>query len=287
MIDSSLSKTRLPKVVWAAWLQGEESAPEIVRCCLKSWRIQNPDWSVYVLNARTAHELVDVGLSRKIFHSLGLQMQANLIRLALLENYGGVWVDATTLCTKPLRDVLEDHVQPSGFFAFTNASRDRLLSNWFLASTPGHPLVRELRRSLLQYFRSHPPKPRYRWWQRALHKLAREMLKCHPAATGLWLRQPLVSLAGHYPYFLFHYTFASLYYSRRGRFRSLWRQTPVIFNSEAKLLSRLALNPCDDHQAQQQLDAATMGIFKLTWKNAAKAAIPNATILATMLEPYR
>jgi hypothetical protein len=61
----------------------------------------------------------------------------------------------------------------------------------------------------------------------------------------------------------------------------------VILNSEAKLLSRLALNPCDDHQAQQQLDAATMGIFKLTWKNAAKAAIPNATILATMLEPYR
>ncbi len=277
----------LPRIVWALWFQGEENAPEIVRCCLASWRRLNPGWQVVVLDRSTLARYADVGLPQATFESLGVQMQANLVRLALLLRHGGVWADATTLCVRPLDEVIHELVAPSGFFAFTNASRERLLSNWFLAALPQHPIVAGLRTRLIGYFSAHPPSPRDHRWQRLLHKLARELFKVHPAATRLWLSRPVIALTGRYPYFLFHYTFADLL-ARDKPFRALWSRTPRLFNRLGKTLSRLALCAADDASAAAAVaNAASGGLFKLSWKNPAVAAIPAGTLLAEALAPYR
>lgn len=278
---------RLPRIIWALWFQGESKAPEIVRCCLESWRRLNPGWQVVVLDRSTVDRYADVGLPESTFTSLGVQMQANLVRLALLLRHGGVWVDATTLCARPLDEVIDALVEPSGFFAFTNASRERLISNWFLAALPQHPIVAGVRARLLTHFTAHPPQSRYPRWQLLLHRAARELFKIHPAATRLWLRQPVIALTGRYPYFLFHYTFADLL-ARDREFRALWRRTPRSSNRLGKQLSRLALRPADDEQAAAALaEAASSGLFKLSWKNPAVAAIPAGTLLASALAPYR
>ena len=278
---------RLPRIVWALWFQGEENAPEIVRCCLASWRQRNPGWQVVVLDRSTLARYADVGLPQATFESLGVQMQANLVRLALLLRHGGVWADATTLCVRPLDEVIHELVVPSGFFAFTNASRERMLSNWFLAALPQHPIVAALHTRLIGYFRAHPPRPPYHRWQRLLHKLAREAFKVHPAATRLWLSRPVIALTGRYPYFLFHYTFADLL-ARDRPFRALWSRTPRRLNGLGKTLSRLALRPVDDVGAAAAVAQAASGaLFKLSWKNPAVAAIPAGTLLAESLAPYR
>jgi hypothetical protein len=277
----------LPRIVWALWFQGEENAPEIVRCCLASWRRLNPGWQVVVLDRSTLARYADVGLPQATFESLGVQMQANLVRLALLLRHGGVWADATTLCVRPLDEVIHELVAPSGFFAFTNASQERLLSNWFLAALPQHPIVAGLRTRLIGYFSAHPPSPRDHRWQRLLHKLARELFKVHPAATRLWLSRPVIALTGRYPYFLFHYTFADLL-ARDKPFRALWSRTPRLFNRLGKTLSRLALCAADDAIAAAAVaNAVSGGLFKLSWKNPAVAAIPAGTLLAEALAPYR
>lgn len=281
------TRSRLPRIIWALWFQGEENAPEIVRCCLESWRRLNPGWRVVVLDRITVVRYADVGLPESAFEAVGVQMQANLVRLALLLRHGGVWADATTLCTRPLDEVIDGLVEPTGFFAFTNASRERLISNWFLAALPQHPIVAGLRARLITYFTAHPPRPRYPRWQQLLHRAAREMFKIHPVATRLWLRQPVIALTGRYPYFLFHYSFADLLACDR-EFRGLWRRTPRRINRLGKLLSRLALRPVDDDQATAALaEAATGGLFKLSWKNPDVAAIPAGTQLANALAPYR
>lgn len=278
---------RLPRIVWALWFQGEENAPEIVRCCLASWRRLNPGWQVIVLNRSTLARYADVGLSQATFESLGVQMQANLVRLALLLRHGGVWADATTLCVRPLDEVIHELVEPSGFFAFTNISRERMLSNWFLAALPQHPIVEGLHTRLIGYFSAHPPQGHVHRWQRLLHKLAREAFKVHPAATRLWLSRPVIALTGRYPYFLFHYTFADLL-ARDQSFRALWRRTPKRLNRLGKTLSRLALCSVDDVGATVAIThAASGGLFKLSWKNSAVSSIPAGTILAQSLSPYR
>ena len=277
----------LPRTVWALWFQGEENAPEIVRCCLESWRRLNPGWQVVVLDRGTLGRYAEVGLPPSTFEALGVQMQANLVRLALLLRHGGVWADATTLCVRPLDEVIHELVAPSGFFAFTNGSRERRLSNWFLAALPQHPIVAGLRTRLIGYFNANPPRPRYSRWQRLLRKGAREAFKVHPAATRLWLCRPVIALTGPYPYFLFHYTFADLLAVDRS-FRDFWSRTPRRLNRPGKALSRLALRPADDTAATAALAAAAAaGLFKLSWKNPAVAAIPDGTLLAAALAPYR
>jgi mannosyltransferase OCH1-like enzyme len=44
---------------------------------------------------------------------------AALARLCLLRTHGGVWVDATVFCRRPLDEWLPEHAA-SGFFAFAN-----------------------------------------------------------------------------------------------------------------------------------------------------------------------
>ena len=280
-------QSRLPRIVWALWFQGEENAPEIVRSCLASWRQLNPGWQVTVLDRGTVARYADVGLPEPLFAALGVQMQANLVRLALLQRHGGVWADATSLCVRPLDAYIDALVAPSGFFAFANASRERLLSNWFLAARPQHPIVAGLRARLIEYFAAHPPRPRYPRWQGLLHKAAREVLKIHPVATRLWLCRPVIALTGRYPYFLFHYSFADLL-ARDRSFRDLWSSTPRRLNRPGKALSRLALRPATDAGAAAALAAAGRGgLFKLSWKNPAVATIPAGTLLAETLAPYR
>lgn len=278
---------RLPRIVWILWFQGEENAPEIVRCCIASWRALNPEWQVVVLNRQTFSNYIDVNLPASTFEKLGVQMQANLIRLALLQRHGGVWADATTLCVRPLDIWVHELVGPSGFFAFTNTSRERLLCNWFLAALPKHTIVTGICTSLICYFNANPPKSSYTGWQLILHKVAREVLKQHPIATRLWLTRPVIALTGRYPYFLFHYTFAELV-ARSVAFKTLWSCTPRRFSSNCKALSRLANYPINDAaKAAALAEAKSDGLFKLSWKNSAVAAIPCGTLLAESLAPYR
>ena len=61
--------------------------------------------------------------------------RANVLRMELLARHGGVWVDATCFCVRPLDEWLPAQMS-SGFFAFARPARSRLLANWFLAARP-------------------------------------------------------------------------------------------------------------------------------------------------------
>lgn len=129
----------LPRRIWIYWAQGWNQAPPLVAACRRSWIERNPGWTIESLDADTVpqHITLVAAIAGK---QLSPNHLANLIRLHLLAEHGGVWVDATTFCGAPLDDWLPA-VMTSGFFAFSRPGRDRLLSTWFLAARPGHPLV--------------------------------------------------------------------------------------------------------------------------------------------------
>lgn len=127
----------IPKIIWMYWHDGEAAAPSLARYCISSWRIHNPDWEVRVLDSSTTSDYVDIDY---LPAGTRLQLVADALRLELLDRYGGVWADVSCLCTGPLDDWLVDRLG-RGFFAFERPGPDRPLSNWFLASQPGNPLV--------------------------------------------------------------------------------------------------------------------------------------------------
>mgnify|MGYP001197822846 CR=1 FL=1 len=72
----------------------------------------NPDWQVITLDKNSVSSWLPKDVQKIISHQpLTLQAKADLIRLHLLKNHGGVWADATLLPILPLNEFL---VSPDG-----------------------------------------------------------------------------------------------------------------------------------------------------------------------------
>ena len=61
--------------------------------------------------------------------------------------------DATVFCLRPLDDWL-DAAYASGFFAFRNPAKDRMMANWFIAAEPDNALLVALHQALLDFMNS-------------------------------------------------------------------------------------------------------------------------------------
>src|SRR5687768_7916817 len=88
----------LPKVLWIFWRQGAAAAPEMVKYCIHSWRTRNRGWDVRVIDENDLLQFIDMG---GLPGSMGVHHYADVLRVRLLDEHGGVWADATTFCGSP------------------------------------------------------------------------------------------------------------------------------------------------------------------------------------------
>ena len=132
----------MTKTIWTCWFQGREAAPPLVQKCLRSWERNNLGWELRCLDATTIERYVTlepyVDLHRQ---SLTAASLSDILRIFLLREFGGVWVDATLYCNRPLDDWMPNLMR-EGFFAFAEPAPSRPLSSWFLSAKPTIPLSR-------------------------------------------------------------------------------------------------------------------------------------------------
>lgn len=95
------------KVIWQYWGQGSgsELLPPTVQRCFDSVDKHKGDYQIIRLNNETVHDYID--FPEYVWGDNGDPKFLNvffsdLLRLALLHVYGGVWLDATVLLTAPL-----------------------------------------------------------------------------------------------------------------------------------------------------------------------------------------
>ena len=191
----------VPQVVWMYWEQGWDGAPPLVRECRRSWEHHNPDWDVRCLDgaSRAQFDLDawmpggDADRPRR-FRSLGraaynayqrlrahrfrpqmvgtrklsVQARSNVLRVWLLNRYGGVWADATLWCHRPLNDWIRPCLD-GGYFSFVNEqmrSRDSELlrwTSWFLIARRNHYVMQRLLAAMEEYWRRHAFAEEYFW----------------------------------------------------------------------------------------------------------------------------
>jgi hypothetical protein len=94
----------VPNIVWSYWHSGTAvgKKSQIISACVASWRKTLPSWDIRILCAsdveRGAYGLTSASLvSRDFFRSCTPQVQADLVRLAVLELFGGLWLDCSVL----------------------------------------------------------------------------------------------------------------------------------------------------------------------------------------------
>lgn len=141
------------KTIWMFWDSGLENAPEVVKLSYQSWVKLNPDYDVILLDRNNIKSILGFyfdDVFKQCSVDLGAAGKSDLLRLYLLNRYGGVWADATTFCKRPLSEWLD--IEHTGFFSFREKTADdRTLVSWFLASTPGHTITQSLLNHSLQY----------------------------------------------------------------------------------------------------------------------------------------
>jgi len=154
-------KKMVPKNIFIYWNQGESSAPDIVKLCIESWKINNPNWSLTVLDKDKANE----ELSRKYLpKDITEASYSDLLRLHLLEKYGGIWADATTLCFNPLDHWVHTLLLSSDVFLFTNPTADRTIASWFIASRKNSAGVRVWNKNAQKFWSKASSQPREYFW---------------------------------------------------------------------------------------------------------------------------
>lgn len=126
----------IPKLIWTYWHAKEH--PLVVQRCLENWQQLNPDYEIRVLHADNLQEFlseIPVGLAR-----LNVAKQTDWIRLALLQKYGGIWLDASIILTQSLDWAEQIRRQQQAEFVgyyltrYTTNPEIPVLDSWFLAA---------------------------------------------------------------------------------------------------------------------------------------------------------
>lgn len=85
-------------VIWTVWLQGADEMPEDCRMYIDSVRKHNPNRRLEIVDLATVRQYVDIPefiLHRYEAGTVNAALLTDYIKFALLERYGGIWVDAT------------------------------------------------------------------------------------------------------------------------------------------------------------------------------------------------
>lgn len=165
----SLPKKQSNKV-WVCWLQGIENAPLVVQKCYKSLQQHLTDREIVLLTSENIGEYAtfphyiiekwEAGIISNTHFS-------DLLRIEVLVNHGGAWIDSTVLCTG---SNIPDYIFDSDlfFYQILKPGRDGHsihISSWLMSATTNNKILlitRELlyeywlkKKSLIDYFLLH------------------------------------------------------------------------------------------------------------------------------------
>lgn len=192
------------KQIWIYWNSGWNNAPEISKICLSSWYKFNPDFKIIELDDTNIRSYFNIDKDFNFANKhIDVVAKSDIIRLGLLKNNGGIWVDSTCLCTKPLSSWLDDTMINYNFFAYNKHINHVLISSWFLASNFGDYIVKKWYEAVVKYWEKHSKKHCYFW----VHEIFANLYNADNVFKQIWDDNPkysaLIGLDG--PHFFVPY----------------------------------------------------------------------------------
>lgn len=266
----TIGKNELTKIIWTCWFQGREQMPPIIEKCVASWERKNPDWQTIVVTEKNVEQYVP-----EINHFLERQDiswtgKSDILRLYLLEKYGGVWGDSSLFCNKELSQWLPEYLS-SGFFAFQRTDR-YMLSSWFLAAVQKNPVIRDLKLFTDWYWSIH-----FRRNQTVnIYKVIcastpfgdklTDFFDRKNISTSVWFSCLIRRVLRISPYFWIHYSFEYLY-KHNTEFKQIWDNTPKIHADLPHMIQTYGMFRRDiTPELWNDIISQKCPVYKLSWK---------------------
>lgn len=157
---SGINGTTNKDYVWVCWFQGIDSAPDIVKTCVNSIINMYSNKNVIILDKNNFKDYVVIPKYILDKWGRGTITDAHfsdILRATLLYELGGIWIDATVLCTDkniPLYIENDDLF----FFQTLKPGRDGhalFISSWFISAVKGNNILGLTQALLYEYWKQH------------------------------------------------------------------------------------------------------------------------------------
>jgi hypothetical protein len=91
-------KKEYKKIIWCCWWQGEQNMPEIVKMCVDSIKKNKGIYKLIIITKENYKKYVtipDIIVQKLDKNIISITHFSDILRMKLLSQYGGIWVDAT------------------------------------------------------------------------------------------------------------------------------------------------------------------------------------------------
>jgi len=247
------------------WGQGWLNAPDLVLRCRHSWEQQNSDYKVIALDSDSLSEYIKesslIELNRA---DISIATLSDIIRLELLLKYGGVWTDATVMCSKPLSQWLPDYYS-SGFFAFRNPGSDRLSSNWFLASEADNIILKKLHKEFTAFLAMNYFANQNNRLGRVYRTIGKIIWSSNVGSTRCWFSKLVTKKLKIYPYYIFHYTFNKIISDDKGC-KIAWESAKAFEADLPHRLQKISTKSVNIQKSEDFILSKKSPMHKLNWR---------------------
>ena len=149
----STDQNHLP--LWSYWHQGKENAPELIQRCFESVQKYEGNRKINILSFDTIKDYVELPQRYYDLVSSGkmpVALFSDILRMYLLTQYGGVWIDSTIMLT----DKIPQEIIDSSFCVVRKDpekdNQENKMSCYFIRADKNSPNLNAIKRTLENYW---------------------------------------------------------------------------------------------------------------------------------------
>lgn len=147
-------------IVWVCWFQGMEQAPQMVKRCYESLQRNLSGKKIVLITEKNYRDYVHFPDYIQEKYEKGFITKTHLsdmLRLELLIQYGGTWIDATVWCSS---SGYPNYLFDSELFMFQNLKpgldgQCTAISSWFITACTNNEMLMLERALLYEYWRKN------------------------------------------------------------------------------------------------------------------------------------
>ena len=125
----------IPKTIHYCWF-GEKEKPIVVENCINTWKKFMPDFEIKEWN-ETNYDISKFNYSKVAYDNKVWGFVADPIRIDILYEYGGIYLDTDIEAYKSFSDLLDNKM-------FVGFEQPHYFSNATIGAEAGHPYLKEI-----------------------------------------------------------------------------------------------------------------------------------------------
>ena len=188
-LSPEISTRESPETIWQFWDKGVDKAPEVVRACWRTVEKHKENKKQIILDMQTLPNYTDLpGIiyDRLRKNEMSMQSFSDVIRINLLKNQGGYWMDSTDYMTAPIPKFIE--MQPFFIFHDRIITPKTFIQSCFIRSEKKHFLAVAHNDLMIKYWTIEDTQIDYF----TFHLMFRALIKYNKYAHKLYLKMPYI-----------------------------------------------------------------------------------------------